>query len=713
MSIRVCVDVGGTFTDVAVVNDDDGRLNIFKTSTTPDDYALGVIDGLRMATEFYKLPMQQFMKLCSSRNGGAITYGTTVATNAIIQRKVAKVGLICTKGHRDILTFREGGKDDPFNWDIDYPDPYIPRYLTLSVNERIDAQGDIVTPLDEGEVREAVRQLKRYNVAVIAVVLLWSIANPIHEKRVGEIIEEEWPGQPYVLSHLINPVIREYRRTISTVINASLMPVVGPFLRGFDERLRQLGYEGKLSLISSFGGIMSIKDMTEKPIYSVDSGPTGGPVAGLVYSRGELNRDNVVTCDMGGTSFDVSRVTEGEIRTTLDAKVGFDYLGIRKVDTRSIGAGGGSMAWVDAGGLLHVGPESAGAQPGPACYQLGGTKPTVTDASLVLGYLPEYLLGGRVKLDKKLAYEAIEKDVAKPLGITVLEAAFTIWNTVCVNMNDAIRTITSWEGIDPREYIFVAGGGGAGMHIIPMMSDMGVTQLIIPKAAGTLSAVGGLAADMVADFQRNYECDSGHFDFDGVNNILRTLEEEAASFLISNGVKPENRAFEFSVDARYHSQPWELTIPLKVRRFSGKADVAQLINDFHETHERTRGSREEGQFIECSTWRVKAVGKTKDLEFRQVEAGRATPSDSAIIGKRMAYFKELGGMVETPVYNGDNLKAGNRINSPAIMEEMATTMVVFPGSEVTVSNLGNYRVRLGTNSKTRGRKLDSVFEIAF
>lgn len=703
MGVRVCVDVGGTFTDFAVVNDEDGKLNIFKTSTTPDDPTRAVIDGLGMAAEFYKLPMDRFMKLCSSCNGGTIIYGTTLATNAILQKKVAKTGLICTKGHRDILTYREGGKEDPFNWDIDYPDPYIPRYLTLPVRERIDAQREIVTPLDEGEVREAVKQLKGHNVEVIAVALLWSIANPVHEKRIGEIIEEEWPGQPYVLSHLINPTIREYRRTISTVINASLMSVVGPYLSGFDDRLRQLGYEGQLSLISSFGGVLSIKDMKENPIYSIDSGPTGGPVGGLLYARRELKSENVVTCDMGGTSFDVSRVTEGEIRTTLDAKVGFDYLGIRKVDTRSIGAGGGSIAWVDSGGLLHVGPESAGAQPGPACYKRGGTRPTVTDANLVLGYLnPEYLLGGRMELDKDLAGEVIEEHVEKPLGIGVLEAAFTIWNTVCVNMSDAIRTITSWEGIDPREYVFVAGGGAAGLHIIPMMADMGVRRLIIPKAAGTLSAVGGLAGDMVADFQRNHECDSMHFDFDGVNRVLRTLEEEATSFLTSNGVKPENRVLESSVDARYHSQPWELTIPLRIKSFSGKADVAQLVGDFHEIHERARGSREEGQFIECSTWRVRAVGKTIELEFHQAETGSAAPSESATIGKRMAYFKELGEMAETTVYKGDKLQAGNKIGSPAIIEEMATTIVVFPGSEVTVSSLGNYVVRLDTNPETGG-----------
>ena len=695
MAFRICIDIGGTFTDLAVVSDRDGKLNLFKTSTTSDDFGRGVIDGIRLAADFYETPLEQFMSLCSTKYGGAINYGTTIATNAVIQRKVGKVGLICTKGHRDILTLREGGKEDPFLWDLDYPEPYVPRYLTLSVSERIDAQGDVICPLDEQETRNVIRQLRGYEVNVIAVALLWSFVNPKHERRIGELIEEEWPGQPYYLSHVINPVMREYRRTISTVINASLMPIVTPALRGFEERLRTLGYEGHLSLISCFGGIMSLKDMLEKPIYIIDSGPTGAPVAGLMYSKRELDKQNVITCDMGGTSFDVSRITGGKIATTLEAKVGFDYLGIRKVDTKSIGAGGGSIAWVDPGGLLHVGPESAGAQPGPACYQRGGNYATVTDANVLLGYLnPEYLLAGRMKINRKLAEAAVREHVAKPLGLGTIDAAFAIWNTVCFNMTDAIRTITSWEGIDPREYVFVSGGGAAGLHIIPMMAELGVSQLIIPKAAGALSAVGGLAANIVADFQRNYECNTGQFDFDGVNKTLRELEKQATLFLESNAVKSKDRKLEFSVDARYYSQPWELTIPLGVKSFKRKGDVLEFVKDFHEVHERIRGSKEEGQFIECSNWRVKAVGLTKDLDFSKARPVQKVPSKDALLGTRLSYFRELGGMVETKVFDATKLTPGNKVAAPGIIEEMATTIVVFPGTEITVSPFGNYLVKL-------------------
>jgi N-methylhydantoinase A len=317
----------------------------------------------------------------------------------------------------------------------------------------------------------------------------------------------------------------------------------------------------------------------------------------------------------------------------------------------------------------------------------------VTDANLVLGYLnPKGLLGGRIEVDRNLAIEAIQREVATPLGIGVIEAAHAIWSTVCVNMGDAIRTITAWEGIDPNDYTFVSGGGAAGMHIIPIVAELGVKNLIIPRHAGTLSAVGGLASDIVTEFQRNYECDTGHFEFDEVNALLRTLEEQARSFLSSNGVKPEDRRLEFLVDARYHAQPWELTVPLSTTVFRETHHVDRLISDFHEFHRRLRGSREETNFIECINWKVKAVGKTKDLDFASLDTVDEISSEGT--EERMAYFRELGGWVETRIYRGRELKDCIRMTSPAIIEEVETTIVVFPGHELTVSRLGNYLVTI-------------------
>lgn len=694
MTIRVSIDVGGTFTDLAVVNDHDGRLRIFKASTTPEDFSRGIINAISMAADSFELSNKEFLKQCSTRNGGMITYGTTIATNALIEKKVAKVGLLCTEGHRDILTLREGDKEDPYYWDLDYPEPYVPRYLTLPVRERIDAQGNIIAPLDEAMVREAISRLKDFQVEAIAVAFLWSIVNSAHEERVGEIIEEDWPGRPYVLSHRINPIPREYRRTISTVVNASLIPIVGPYLRRFEDRLRAMGYDGNLSMISSFGGIMSIDDMEQRPVYSVDSGPTGAPVAGLLYARKEVDMDDVITCDMGGTSFEVSRVSEGIIQTTLDAKMGIDYLGIRKVDTRSIGAGGGSIARVDSGGLVHVGPESAGSYPGPSCYMRGGTQPTVTDANVVLGYLnPNYLLGGQLRIDKRLAFEAINDHVASALRVDVVEAAFTVWSTACANMGDAIRAITAMEGVDPREYAFVAGGGAAGTHILPIISDLGCEELIIPRIAGALSAVGGIHADMVAEFQRTFACDTSQFDFQRVNEILSELRQEALEFLTSNHIEPKNRKLEFSVDARYYSQPWNITIPLRSDKFGGTSDFDLFVDDFHSSHEKLHGSKSEGTVIECIHWRVKAIGETQDLILTPSDRGSIAPYEDAVIDTREAYFRGLGGMVDTSVFDGNRLETGNKIEGPAIIEETETTIVVFPGSQIRVSPFGNYVVK--------------------
>jgi N-methylhydantoinase A len=335
-----------------------------------------------------------------------------------------------------------------------------------------------------------------------------------------------------------------------------------------------------------------------------------------------------------------------------------------------------------------------GAEPGPACYKRGGEKATVTDANVVLGYLGvDNLIGGRMKLGSDQAEKVIAKDVAKPLGIDVLEAAFSVWNTVNVNMTNAIKKITSWVGIDPREYVFVSGGGAGGIHIIPMMMELGIKKLIIPKAAGTFSAVGGLNSDIVAEFQKSYDCNTIDFDFQNVNTVLEELKQQANNFLISNEVNIQDRVLEFSVDACYYQQPWGLTIPLRKQSFDNQKDVETLVADYHTFHEQKRGSKEAGQWIACSTWRVKATGKTLKITLQK---NRSNGSNKEITANytRNAYFKELGGVVETPVYKGETLYAGFKMSAPAIIEQENTTIVVYPGSEVIVSEFGNYLMRL-------------------
>ena len=693
MSYRMSVDIGGTFTDLVVV-DDEGRISVFKSSTTPEDYVAAVIRNLRQASESFGIPLQELMQECSSFTGGSLVHGSTIATNALIEKKLAKTGLICTRGFRDILTDREGGKAEPFNWDQDYPPAYVPRYLTLPVTERINAEGEIETRLFEEEVRQAVRQFEQWDVEVIAVSLLWSIVNPVHELRVGEICREEAPRIPCVLSHQVNPIIREYRRTSSTAINASLLPIVGQYVENFEKRLKEIGYPGGMLMLTSTGGVMSCEELIEKPIYSIDCGPSLAPTAGLWLGQSELEKEKVITADMGGTSFDISCVTDGVIAVSRDAWVGDSILGVSKVDIKSIGAGGGSIAWVDSGGLLHVGPESAGAAPGPACYDRGGSRPTVTDANVVLGYIdPDFFLGGSMRLRPELAAAAIEREVAEPLGLTPEQAAFTIWTTINVDMVSAIEDITVWQGIDPREYLFVSGGGAAGLHIIPMVQELGARDILIPKAAGVISAMGGVFADITAEFSSSRFTESDRFDFRSVEEDMAELEARARAFLEGAGVPPESRRVEFYVEARYRSQVWELSVPIAGNRIGSDEDLARLVEGFHRVHERTFGIKEPGRPIECVYWRAKAIGLLAKPRIREVPSGGSDPA-AAQRGTRKAYFRELGGMAETPVFLGDALRAGNIIEAPAIIEEPTTTVVVFPGSEVRVTELGSYHVRI-------------------
>jgi N-methylhydantoinase A len=693
MSYRMSVDIGGTFTDLVVV-DDAGDISVFKSPTTPRDYVDAVVTNLREASEFIGLPVERLMRECSSFVGGSLVHGSTIATNALIEKKVAKTGLICTRGFRDVLTDREGGKSEPFNWDQDYPPAYVPRYLTLPVTERINAEGEIERPLVEEDVRAAVRQFEEWGIEVIAVSLIWSIANPVHELRIGEIAREMAPDIPCVLSHQVNPIIREYRRTSSTVINASLLPIVSRYVRSFETRLKDIGYPGGMLMLTSTGGVMSAEEMIEKPIYSVDCGPSLAPTAGLWLGRKELGKENVMMADMGGTSFDISCVSDGVIAVSRDAWVSDYLLGIGKVDSKSIGAGGGSIAWVDSGGLLHVGPQSAGGFPGPACYGLGGDRPTVTDANLVLGYIdPDFFLGGSMRLRPELAEAAIDEAVAEPLDLGREEAAFTIWSTVNVDMTSAIEDITVWQGIDPRDYLFVAGGGAAGLHVIPMVNELGAREILIPKTASVISAMGGVFADITAEFSSSRYAESNRFDFEGVEKDLAELEGKALAFLERTGVPPDHRRVEFTVEARYPSQVWELSVPLRKSRIEDDEDLSRMVEDFHQVHERTFGIKEPGMPIECVHWRAKAIGLLTKPGIREVPEGGPDPG-AARRGTRMAYFRELGGMTETPVFLGDALQGGNVIAAPAIIEEPTTTVVVFPGSEVRVTQLGSYHVTI-------------------
>ena len=463
MTYRIAIDTGGTFTDVVVADRKD-TLTVNKALTDQNRVFNGVREALAVTAADFDLTAEALLAETS-----ILIYATTRATNAIIEGKTARTAFITTRGFRETLLLREGGRPNAYDFSTPYPAPYVPRRLTFEVDERINAEGQVVCALNEQSAREVLRKIKAAKVEAVGVSLLWSIANPIHELRLAELIAEELPAMPCTISSQVNPVIREFRRASSTVIDASLKPLMQEHLRALETDLRAAGFSGELFAATSFGGVMSVAELVERPIYSIRSGPSMAPIAGRTYAAAELEMRDVIICDSGGTSFDISMVRDGNVVFTPETWLGGRYLGhltgLASVDARSIGAGGGSIAWVDPGGLLRVGPQSAGSEPGPAAYGYGGNLPTVTDAATLLGFLnPHNFLGGRLNLDVQAARTALA-EVATTLGESVENTAVGILRIASEHMVEAIQDISVNEGVDPRECLIVAGGGAGGLNM--------------------------------------------------------------------------------------------------------------------------------------------------------------------------------------------------------------------------------------------------------
>lgn len=696
MSKYACVDVGGTFTDAAVM-DENGEINVFKSPTTPQDWTEGILGALKVAAEHYDQPLDDFLEDISVVNAGLFTHGSTISTNAIVEKKCGKVGILCTEGFRDVFLFREGPNKNPFDMFLDYPEPFVPRYLTLPVKERINSEGGVDVELSEEDVRKQTRKLKEYNVEAICICFLWSTVNPEHEKKAAEIVHDEWPEVTVVLSSEVNPSNREYRRWVSAAMDASLRKLISTYANDLNTRLNEKGFIGKVGMVNSAGGVMSTNEIVDRPLYSLDSGPSMAPVSGRRFSMDDLGEKNAVVLDMGGTTFDVSCVTNGHISVSKEAIIGNEIPGISRVNVHSIGAGGGSIAWVDNGGMVRVGPRSAGSVPGPACYNRGGNLPTVTDANCVLGFLdPDFFNDGRMKLYPELAKAAIKEHIADPLGITVMEAAYTIWATVNVNMIAAIKDITIWQGIDPRSYAMVAGGGACGLHAIALAEGLEMDKLLIPRTAGGLSAVGGILSDIVSEYNGSLYTRTNDFNFEAVNKLLGELKEKAKQFFARNKISKDRQKIEVFMEAHYPFQVYELAI-----------DITKYLNDdlevtpesikgmeeaFHEEHERTFSIKDD-TYLECITWRVKAIGK-HEREARLPEKDIA-PVDLAYepaknTGTRKVFFKEFDDIKVTPVFHGASLSYGDTVHGPAIIEEPTTTIVILPGYHAKITRYNNY-----------------------
>jgi N-methylhydantoinase A len=686
MGYRISVDTGGTFTDMVLL-DPDGKFHVGKALTTPARISEGMFSALNVVAEAVDKSTKDLLA-----ETDLLIYGTTRATNAIVTKQTARTAFLTTTGFKDILVFKEGGKHGPHDYSYDYPQPYIPRRRTFEINERIGASGEVVRPLEETQAREVIQTLKDRGFEAIAVSLLWSIANCDHEAKLGELIEEIMPGIPYTLSHRIAPILREYRRASATAIDASLKPLMQAHLTGMQTDLRDAGFTGDLLVSTSVGGCQEVETLVERPINTLKSGPAMAPVAGRAYSALERMGGDVIVCDAGGTTFDVGLVRDNQLVYSRDSWLGpqwtGDIIGASTVDVRSVGAGGGSIAWVDPGGLLQVGPQSAGSVPGPACYGAGGTEPTVTDAALVLGYIdPEYFNGGRLTLDRSAA-EKVIATLAKTLGKEVDETAHSILVIANELMIKAIGEITVNDGLNPRESVIVAGGGAAGFNIMPIAHELGCATVILPQTASALSACGMQYSSIVFEATRSRFTDTKGFDREGVNSALDEIEADLMQFRDSLGTaKDATVTIEFFVEARYRAQVWELDTQLPKPRLENDADVDELVETFHLTHERVYAVRDEGSPVECVNWKgrisIRPFDPPPSPEPSDVH-NTPTPNTS-----RSCFF---GGdaRVDTPVFRGANMVIGDEVQGPAIIEEPTTTIVVYPDMSARLSAAGDY-----------------------
>lgn len=689
MGYQVSADTGGTFIDV-VVQDPTAKQVIGKSLTTYDRVFRGMSKAIEVAANEIGMSAKELLA-----ETDLFIYGTTHATNAIVTRKdLAKTALLTTAGFEDVLVLKEGGKQDGYDFGKRYPDPYIPRRHTFGVRERINSEGEVVVELDEKDLRETLKTIREDGFEAVAVSLLWSVVNPAHELRVAELLAEIAPGLPVTLSHKIAPIVREYRRTSAAAIDASLKPLMQQHFKQLEKDLREFGYKGAILVSTSMGGVMNIEEVIESPIHTARSGPSMAPLAGLNYSLQEGLGGDMIVADTGGTTFDVGLSRDGTVVHSRDTWIGpeweGDLLGISSVDIRSIGAGGGSIAWVDEGGLLRVGPQSAGSEPGPACYGNGGIEPTLSDAACILGYFdPHYFLGGRMQLDVDAAEAAIGK-VAAQLGVSVLEAAWGILSLASEAMVKAVHEITTVQGLNPQDSTLVAGGGAAGINIMQIASELGSRRVILPKVASALSASGMHFADIVKEESAALITSSDDFAAASVEKVLLGLEAQLEKFAGRFSENYPDYRMEFGVEARYKGQIWAIDVPLQSAQLSSEDDQERLFSTFHDLHERVMAVRDPGSAIEFLNWRARV---TVNIPRAQREFAGAEEHVGSSSSKRTCYFSGTG-KIETPVFKPADLVPGTRVSGPAVIEEPTTTLVIYPGMAAQVAATGNYLLHI-------------------
>ena len=670
MSLNVGIDVGGTFTDFLVV-EPEKEPRVYKVLSTPWDPSIGLIEGLGEIASSMGVSLRQF-----ARSIETMVHGTTVTTNAVLTHTGARTGLLTSHGVRDTLEMRRGIREEQYNNRYTNVAPLVPRYLRAPIRGRLNYCGETVEALNTDDIRRALRLFKDENMEAVAVCFMNSFANAEQEREAAGMVRDELPGAYLTVSAELLPSIRFYDRVSTTVLNSYVGPKLGSYLERLSSRLREIEFSGVLLIMQSNGGVMSPEVAHGSPARTLLSGPAAGPGAGLSYVRSH-GHESCITVDMGGTSFDAALVLDGTPNVVTDGEINRHRVALPMLDIVTIGAGGGSIGWIDEGGLLRMGPQSAGADPGPACYGKGGALPTCTDADLVLGYLdPDFFAGGKIRLDRGAAVDVVRREIGEPLGMSAEEAAAGMYRVINTNMSQGVREISIKRGFDPREFPLVAAGGAGPLHAGMICHELEIPLFIVPRESSIFCAAGMLMSDLRHDFVSSFVSVFEQIDWRKLHALVTEMVQDGATLLGQEGISEDMRRFSLNLDCRYVKQYHEVSFPTTIEAVRD-ADGDAIAAAFHVEHKRMYGYslEEDGVPIELINVRLRASGITEKPHYREEAYGGRDPAD-ALKGERGVYVPEEGTFRNVPVFDGHKTRHGYHIPGPALIEQVNTTLLL-------------------------------------
>lgn len=680
---------------------DNEESEIYKVLTTPIDPSVGLMNGLNEMAKARNLSLKEFIKKIDT-----IVHGTTVTTNAVLTYTGAKTGLLTTKGLRDALEMRRGIREEQYNNRFTNVTPLVSRYLRYPIDERLDYKGDVVSPVKEMDLSDAIKHFKNENVEAIAICFMNSFANKSHEETAAKIIKSEFPKTYLTVSSKLLPSIRFYDRISTTVLNSYVGPILRSYLLSLTSKLKDVGFKGVLLIMQSNGGVISPEIATNMAASTLLSGPASGPVAGIAYTSIQGYND-CITVDMGGTSFDAALIKDKTPLLTTEGEINRLRLALPMLGIVTIGAGGGSIGWIDEGGLLRMGPQSAGAKPGPACYSLGGKLPTCTDADLVLGYLDkDFFAGGKIQLDYKKAEKAIKKNIAEKMKLDVVEAAAGMYQVINVNMASGVREVSIKRGYDPREFPLVVAGGAGPVHACMIATELEIPVMIIPKESSIFCAAGMLMSDLKHDFVRTYAIKVDEINSKIFKSFFNEMKEEGIRLLKTENMSEKKIKLIYSLDLRYVKQYHEVNVII-TKEEAEQANIKSISKKFHPEHNRLYGYslEAEGTPIELINMRLTCIGKTDKPRFSD-EKDQGNDASCALKGKRRVYLPDKKDFEEISVYDGSKLRCGNKVIGPGIIEQVNTTTFVSPNYNVVCDKYGSYTMYLKAREKEFIRRIN-------